>query len=112
MGTPGTVWDLLKRRRINPATIKVFVLDEADNMVQEGGHRAKSLEIKKRMSKACQSLLFSATFPPEVIAYASKLIDKPDKILIDSGPASLVSVPAAPVGIWLNETNFFAFIRF
>jgi len=90
VGTPGKVVDWLKRRAINANTIKVFVLDEADNMVSEGGHRANSLLIKKAMPRTCQCLLFSATFPPEVIDFASKMVTNADKILIESGPEFLV----------------------
>jgi len=84
VGTPGKICDFLKRRTIDPRTIKVFVLDEADDMVSEDGHRANALLIKDRMPATCQSLLFSATFPNEVIDFASKMIKNPDKILIAS----------------------------
>lgn len=92
IGTPGKVVDWLKRRIIDTKKIKVFVLDEADNMVAESGHRANSLLIKKQMPKGCQSLLFSATFPAEVIQFAEKMVYNPDKILIESGPEFLVSL--------------------
>ena len=91
VGTPGKVVDWLKRKTINAKTIKVFVLDEADNMVEEDGHRANSILIKKNMPKKCQCLLFSATFPQEVVNFASKMVDDPDKILIEDGPEFLVS---------------------
>ena len=97
IGTPGKVVDWLKRRIIDTKKIKVFVLDEADNMVAESGHRANSLLIKKQMPKGCQSLLFSATFPDEVIAFAEKMVFNPDKILIESGPEFLVS----DIQLWL-----------
>lgn len=84
VGTPGKIVDWLKRRFINPANIKVFVLDEADNMVGEDGHRANSLLIKKTMPKTCQCLLFSATFPHKVVEFATKMVNKPDKILIET----------------------------
>jgi ATP-dependent RNA helicase DDX19/DBP5 len=90
VGTPGKVVDWLKRRYINAKTIKVFVLDEADNMVEENGFRANSLLIKKQMPKNCQCLLFSATFTPEVVKFASKMVNNPDKILIEDGPEFLV----------------------
>lgn len=90
VGTPGKVVDWLKRRTIDAKRIKVFVLDEADNMVAESGHRANSLLIKKQMPKKCQSLLFSATFTSEVIGFAEKMVYNPDKILIESGPEFLV----------------------
>lgn len=84
IGTPGKIVAWLKGKKINPKTIKVFVLDEADNMVSEDGHRANSLLIKKQMPKKCQCLLFSATFPQDVVQFADKMIYKPDKILIES----------------------------
>ena len=90
VGTPGKIVDLFKRKYIDPKFVKVFVLDEADNMVGADGHRANSLLIKKLMPKTCQSLFFSATFPPDVIKFASKMVEKPDKILIEDGPEFLV----------------------
>ncbi len=90
VGTPGKVVDWLKRRTIDSKNIKVFVLDEADNMVAEGGHRANSLLAKKAMPRKCQSLFFSATFPPEVVEFATKMVQNPDKILIAAGPEFLV----------------------
>ena len=90
VGTPGKVVDWLKRRLINPDTVRVFVLDEADTMVDEGGHRAKSLLIRKRMPPTCQCLLFSATFTADVVAFASKMVENPDKILIEEGPEYLM----------------------
>ena len=100
IGTPGKVVDWLKRRIIDTKKIKVFVLDEADNMVAESGHRANSLLIKKQMPNGCQSLLFSATFPDEVIAFAEKMVFNPDKILIESGPEFLVSDIRYPTQVW------------
>lgn len=90
VGTPGKVVDWLKRKIINPKTVRVFVLDEADNMVDEGGFRANSQLIKKTLPKTCQCLLFSATFTPEVVRFASKMVENPDKILIEDGPEFLV----------------------
>ncbi|KAL7503787.1 hypothetical protein ACHAXN_001530 [Cyclotella atomus] len=90
IGTPGKIVDWLKRRTINPSKIKVCVYDEADNMVSENGHRANSLLIKKQMPKGCQSLLFSATFPEEVVGFAEKMVRNPDKILVERGPEFLV----------------------
>ena len=91
IGTPGKVVDWMKRRLSNAKTIKTFVLDEADSMIEEGGHRANSLLIKKNLHKKCQSLFFSATFPPEVVSFAGKMVENPDKILIEEGDEFLVS---------------------
>ena len=37
VGTPGTVVDQIRRRKLDPRGIKVLVLDEADNMLEQGG---------------------------------------------------------------------------
>jgi superfamily II DNA/RNA helicase len=60
-------------------------------MIEEGGHRANSLLIKKNLHKNCQSLFFSATFPPEVVSFAEKMVESPDRILIEEGDEFLVS---------------------
>uniref|UniRef100_A0A6S9ILH9 RNA helicase n=2 Tax=Ditylum brightwellii TaxID=49249 RepID=A0A6S9ILH9_9STRA len=92
VGTPGKIVDWLKKRILRPNKIKVFVLDEADNMVGESGHRANSLLIKKQMPKRCQSLFFSATFPPKVVDFATKMVYKPDKILLESEEVLVLDV--------------------
>jgi ATP-dependent RNA helicase DDX19/DBP5 len=91
VGTPGKIVDWLKRKTIQPQSIKVFCLDEADTMVESGsGHRANSLLIKKQLPASTQCLFFSATFSPPVIQFASKLVPAADKILIEDGPEFLV----------------------
>ena len=104
IGTPGKIVDWLKRKTISTKHIKVFVLDEADSMIEESGHRANSLIIKKQMPKKCQSLFFSATFPPEVVTFATKMVDNPDKILIEDGDEFLVRTP---VLCYLRSGNIF-----
>jgi len=37
VGTPGTVQDLIKRRSMNPTKMRILVLDEADNMLDQQG---------------------------------------------------------------------------
>ncbi|KAG7347162.1 DEAD/DEAH box helicase domain protein [Nitzschia inconspicua] len=103
IGTPGKVVDWLKRKIINCKTIKVFVLDEADNMVAENGFRANSLLIKKSMPRECQTLLFSATFPEDVVKFADKMVYKPDKILIESEESLVLDVIKQ---IWVDTRGY------
>jgi len=103
IGTPGKVVDWLKRRIINSKTIKVFVLDEADNMVGEDGHRANSLLIKKTLTRNCQCLLFSATFPTEVVKFADKMIHKADKILIESDESLVLDIIKQ---LWIDTREY------
>jgi len=50
VGTPGTMTDLLKKKIIDPSEVKVFVLDEADNMLDQDGLGDQTLRVKKCVS--------------------------------------------------------------
>lgn len=74
VGTPGTVADLCRRKKINMNNIKVFVLDEADNMLDAQGLADQCLRLKRLLSSSTQLVLFSATFPTNVRTFAEKFV--------------------------------------
>jgi len=47
VGTPGTTMDLIKRRVLNPAMLRLIVLDEADNMLDQQGLGDQCLRVKQ-----------------------------------------------------------------
>jgi ATP-dependent RNA helicase DDX19/DBP5 len=47
VGTPGTMSDLIQKRVIDGSKIRVFVLDEADNMLDTGSMGDQTLRVKK-----------------------------------------------------------------
>lgn len=47
VGTPGTLMDLMKRKLLDVSEVKIFVLDEADSMLDQQGMGDQSLRIKK-----------------------------------------------------------------
>jgi ATP-dependent RNA helicase DDX19/DBP5 len=47
VGTPGTLTDLIRRRSIDTAHVKIFVVDEADNMLDQQGLGDQTLRVKK-----------------------------------------------------------------
>ena len=47
VGTPGTTMDLIRRRLLNPTHIKVLVLDEADNMLDQQGLGDQCIRVKQ-----------------------------------------------------------------
>lgn len=103
VGTPGKVVDWLKKRIINPATIKCCVMDEADTMVEAGGFRANSLLVRKQLPKDCQYLFFSATFPQSVVEFASKMVPDSDKILIENDETLVVDVIKQ---LWIDTRDY------
>jgi len=79
VATPGRLLDHHARRNVDFSAVDIFVLDEADRMLDMGFiadiKRVLSLLPRKR-----QNLLFSATFPDEIRALAEKLLDHPRTI--------------------------------
>lgn len=88
IGTPGTILDLIKKRRLNLKSIKIFVLDEADVMIGKQGFQAQSRSVKNDLPKTAQICLFSATYAEEVAAFAQKMVPDP-KITIKLKPEEL-----------------------
>ncbi|KAI5963387.1 DBP5 [Candida theae] len=74
VGTPGLVNDLVNRRHIKVDQVKVFVLDEADNMLDAQNLGDQCVRLKKRIPQTAQLVLFSATFPVQVRKYAERFV--------------------------------------
>ncbi|TPX58655.1 hypothetical protein SpCBS45565_g07949 [Spizellomyces sp. 'palustris'] len=72
VGTTGTVNDLVRRRALDVTNVRIFVLDEADNMLDQSGLGDQSIRVKNQMPRNCQIVLFSATFPENVRNFAVK----------------------------------------
>jgi ATP-dependent RNA helicase DDX19/DBP5 len=72
VGTPGTVMEVTRKRILDPKHIKILVLDEADNMLDQSGLGEQCTRVQKLLPAKVQTVLFSATFPPHVIQYANK----------------------------------------
>eukprot|EP00752_Nemacystus_decipiens_P011688 g10373.t1 len=82
VGTPGSIVGALDRRKLLLTHCVVFVLDEADAMLEDSGevtgHRSKCIQIKQRyLPPLHQTLLFSATFPREVKQFGLMLAESP-----------------------------------
>ncbi|KAJ3287572.1 RNA helicase required for poly(A+) mRNA export [Borealophlyctis nickersoniae] len=73
IGTPGTVMELIKRRQLLTNNVRIFVLDEADNMLDQQGLGDQSIRVKNQMPRDCQIVLFSATFSPIVRQFAHRV---------------------------------------
>ncbi|ANB13143.1 ATP-dependent RNA helicase DBP5 [Sugiyamaella lignohabitans] len=80
VGTPGTVLDLVRRRQLDLSALKVFVLDEADNMLDLQGLGDQCQRVKKMIKPNVQLVLFSATFADEVRVYAEKFVPNANEI--------------------------------
>ena len=79
IATPGRLLDLVNQKYVSLRDVKIFVLDEADRMLDMGFiHDVKKI-IAKLPAKR-QSLFFSATLRPEIIKLAKTILSDPVKI--------------------------------
>jgi superfamily II DNA/RNA helicase len=97
VATPGRLLDLLQQRYARLERVEVLVIDEADRMFDMG-----FLPDLRRIIKAVpvqrQTMLFSATFPPEVELLAKQSLNDPQKIAMGiSRPAHTVTHALYPV---------------
>mmetsp|Transcript_24637 Transcript_24637/g.61537 ORF Transcript_24637/g.61537 Transcript_24637/m.61537 type:complete len:503 (+) Transcript_24637:214-1722(+) len=92
VGTPGKILELLKYRHIMGRTVKIFVLDEADQMVDTQGMGDQTLRIKKTLDKDVLTILFSATYADAVRELALKLAPNANQITIKREQLSLDSI--------------------
>ena len=83
VATPGRLLDHLSQNTIDLSGIEVFVLDEADRMLDMGFKR-EIQKVMKQLPERRQNLLFSATFPKEIQKLASRLLNSPKKIQVAS----------------------------
>ncbi|XP_065314532.1 ATP-dependent RNA helicase DDX25-like isoform X2 [Gordionus sp. m RMFG-2023] len=89
VGTPGTVYNMIKSRALPTNNVRVFILDEADVMLDIQGLSDTSIRINKSLSvKACQRLLFSATYDDEVMTFAKSIL--PNAKVFSLPPPALV----------------------
>lgn len=82
VGTPGRVLQQLELGRIDPAGLSTLVLDEADRML-DMGFEEQVLSILDRLPQDRQTLLFSATWPPEMAKLSARV--QVDPVTVGTG---------------------------
>ena len=98
IGTPGRVLDNIKRKKLNVDNLKVFALDEADEMLSRG-FIDQIYNIFQFIPTDTQVALFSATMPPEVLDLTKKFIKNPVDILVKREELTLEGIKQFYVGL-------------
>lgn len=82
VGTPGRINDHLQRRSLVLNTTKFLIIDEADRML-DMGFGIQLDQIAEHLPKKRQTLLFSATFPPNIQRLSERYLQNPERVSID-----------------------------
>ncbi len=91
VATPGRLLDLMNQGFISLRDIEIFVLDEADRMLDMGFiHDVK--KIIASLPQKRQSLFFSATMPPAIVKLAGSIVYKPVKVEVTPSASTVDTV--------------------
>jgi translation initiation factor 4A len=91
VGTPGRVYDMMNRGAIDPNTIRMFVLDEADEMLSRG-FKDQIYDIFRLLPGDMQVVLLSATMPEEVLDVTKRFMRSPITILVKRDELTLEGI--------------------
>jgi len=91
VGTPGRVSDMLSRKAFYPKNIKMFVLDEADEMLSRG-FKEQIHDVFTKMPYNIQVILLSATMPADVLDVTKKFMRDPIRILVKKEELTLEGI--------------------
>ena len=102
VGTPGRVYDMLRRRALRPDYIKIFCLDEADEMLSRG-FKDQIYDIFQLLPSKLQVGVFSATMPPDALDITRKFMTKPVRILVKRDELTLEGIKQFYVNVDREE---------
>ncbi|KAI8806951.1 putative translation initiation factor eIF-4A, exon junction complex [Cladochytrium replicatum] len=104
-GTPGRVFDMIKRRNLRTKHIKMLVLDEADEMLSRG-FREQIYDVYRYLPHNTQVVLLSATLPHDVLEMTTKFMTDPVRILVKRDELTLEGIKQFFVAVEREEWKF------
>ncbi|KAK4049725.1 translation initiation factor eIF4A [Microbotryomycetes sp. JL201] len=91
VGTPGRVFDMIQRRALRTDHIKIFCLDEADEMLSRG-FKDQIYDVFQLLPPTTQVVLLSATMPADVLEVTTKFMRDPVRILVKAEELTLEGI--------------------
>jgi ATP-dependent RNA helicase len=104
-GTPGRVFDMIKRKNLRTRNIKMLVLDEADEMLSRG-FKEQIYDVYRYLPPLTQVVLVSATLPREVLEMTRKFMNNPMRILVKRDELTLEGIKQFFVAVEKEEWKF------
>jgi ATP-dependent RNA helicase len=104
-GTPGRVFDMIRRGHLNTKGVKMLVIDEADELLSRG-FKEQIYDIYRHLPHATQVVVVSATLPKEVLEMTSRFMAEPVKILVKRDELTLEGIKQYFVNVEKEEWKF------
>ncbi|KAF8504206.1 DEAD-domain-containing protein [Gautieria morchelliformis] len=104
-GTPGRVFDMIRRRNLRTRNIKMLVLDEADELLNKG-FKDQIYDIYRYLPPATQVVLLSATLPYDVLEMTTKFMTDPVRILVKRDELTLEGIKQFFVAVEKEDWKF------
>jgi ATP-dependent RNA helicase len=104
-GTPGRVYDLIRRNAMSTTHLKIMILDEADEMLRRG-FKEQIYDIYRYLPPTTQVVLMSATLPWTVLEMTSKFMNDPVKILVKRDELTLEGIQQFYINVEKEEWKF------
>jgi translation initiation factor 4A len=99
VGCLGRVLDLVTQRHaLHPSTLKIVILDEADEMLSQG-FKEQTHDLFQYLPQNAQVCLFSATIPIEVESLTEKFLRHPVKLLVKQEMLTLEGIKQYYIGV-------------
>lgn len=105
VGTPGRVFDMVERGVFKVQDIKMFIMDEADEMLSQG-FKEQIYNILRYLPESSQLVLLSATMPAEVLTVATTFLRDPVKILVKKDELTLEGIKQFYVDVDQEEYKY------
>merc|ERR1711916_49439 len=102
VGTPGRVFDMINRRALRVDALKMFVLDEADEMLSRG-FKDQIYDIFCLLPSKVQVVLLSATMPADVLEVTQRFMRSPIRILVKRDELTLEGIKQFYVAVEREE---------
>merc|ERR1712002_169592 len=107
VGTPGRVFDMINRGALGTNDMKMFVLDEADEMLSRG-FKDQTYDVFRKLPTNIQVILLSATMPEDVLEVTKRFMRDPINILVKKEELTLEGIKQFYINVekeeWKLET--------
>lgn len=104
-GTPGRVFDMIKRRHLRTRNIKILVLDEADELLNKG-FMDQIYDVYRYLPPQTQVVVLSATLPHDVLEMTTKFMTDPIRILVKRDELTLEGIKQFFVAVEKEDWKF------